>query len=216
MSFSDHFIQLEVTKKAEIGYRLFKPNQYDSSEKWPLFLFLHGIKKRGKDLSLLDNYGFLKHAEQRTDFPYFILAPQCPSFTFWPVVRNEVIELLNQVISQYNIDKNQVYLTGFSMGGNGVWDYAVHASDHFAAAIPIAGWYEKEAAQSISIPVWAFHGANDDVVPVSGSTDMINAMKESGKDVLFTSYPGLKHGHEVMEITYSNPDLYDWLKKKSV
>lgn len=215
MPFSDNIAHIETTRKTEIGYRLFVPNQYDPNKSWPLFLFLHGIKKRGKDISLLHNYGFLKHAENSDNFPYFILAPQCPSYTFWPAVRQEVITLVSNVIMSYNIDKKQVYVTGFSMGGNGTWDIAIHSPELFAAAVPIAGWHEQEAAQSIHIPVWAFHGAEDDVVPVSGSIEMINGMKQSNRDVRFTSYPGLKHGHEVMEQTYSNPELYEWLKKMS-
>ena len=203
MSISNHCFDMEISIKANLGYRLFTPNHYDSNISWPVILFLHGIKKRGKDLSLLDDYGLLKHVETLKDFPFFVLAPQCPSFVSWPVVRHEVIALLIQVLSRFNIHKKQVYLTGFSMGGNGVWDLAAHSSDIFSAAVPIAGWYESEAAQQINIPVWAFHGEDDDVVSISGSTNMVNAMKEAGKEVFFTGYPGMKHGHDVMERTYT-------------
>lgn len=208
-------IEMEITETIKMGYKLFVPNHYDPSVKWPLLLFLHGINKRGNDLSLLDNYGLLKYAEAQQDYPYFVLAPQCPSNYMWPVVRGEVTKLLTQILSEFNIDKKQVYVTGFSMGGNGAWDYALHASEHFTAAVPIAGWYENASAPNIDTPVWAFHGAEDDVVPIAGSIDMVNRMKECGKEVLFTSYPGLKHEHEVMRRTYSNPDLYEWLKRKS-
>jgi len=214
MPVTNHSTQLEFSIKREIGYKLFVPKQYNSTASWPLILFLHGIKKRGNDLSLLDSYGLIKHAEAAEAFPYFVLAPQCPAFTSWVGIRHEVIQLVSQVISSHNIDRSKVYVTGFSMGGNGAWDIAVHSPELFATAVPIAGWYEGEAAAHINIPVWAIHGADDDVVSVTGSTKMVEAMKAEGKDVKCTIYPGLKHDYKVMEKIYSDPALYEWLKKK--
>lgn len=214
MTITNHVFDKEITIKAKIGYKLFVPQQYDSIKSWPLIVFLHGIKKRGSDISVLDNYGLLKYAMNNPEFPFLVLAPQCPSNAYWPVVRNEVICLINQVQSDYSVDRRKVYVTGFSMGGNGAWDLAVYTSGIFSAAVPIAGWYEKEAASLINIPVWAFHGEDDDVVPLSGSTDMVSAMKDTGKEVELTRYPGMKHEHEVMNITFSNPELYKWLLSK--
>lgn len=98
-----------------------------------------------------------------------MLAPQCPAFVYWPTVRYEVLALLGQVMTDYNVDEKKVYLTGFSMGGNGTWDLAAHYSDLFAAVVPLAGWYEKEAVKNINTPVWVFHGEEDDTVSFSNS-----------------------------------------------
>lgn len=211
MTITDDVFNEKITIKTNIGYKLYIPNQYESSESWPLILFLHGIKKRGNDINQLDNYGLIRHAEASGDFPFFVLAPQCPSLSSWPVVRHEIIALLKQIMSEYSINKKQVYVTGFSMGGIGVWDLATWTSDIFAAAVPIAGRYEREAAQLIDIPVWAFHGEEDDIVPIAGSIDMVTALQEAGKEINFTRYPGMKHEQEVMYMTYSNPELYSWL-----
>jgi hypothetical protein len=43
---------------------------------------------------------------------------------------------------------------------------------------------------------------------------MVNGLKEAGKEVHFTSYPGLSHF--IMDETYSNPELYKWLLSKSM
>jgi hypothetical protein len=49
--------------------------------------------------------------------------------------------LLDEVIEEYNIDTDRVYLSGFSMGGYGAWYLAVHHPEKFAAVFPVAGTY---------------------------------------------------------------------------
>jgi predicted peptidase len=199
---------------SSMGFKLFLPNNYNDHEdqSFPLILFLHGIKRRGNDLSLLDDYGLLEVADQSVNFPYIVVAPQCPSDTYWPENRLIVLSLLNQILEKYQVDQNSIYLTGFSMGGNGVWDLAAKDEGLFAAAVPVSGWYEANAAIRLcTMPIWAFHGENDDIVSISSSETMVNAITEAGGAPLFTRYPGLTHN--VMHETYTNPQLYDWLMR---
>ncbi|MBO7748297.1 dienelactone hydrolase family protein [Paenibacillus sp. MWE-103] len=155
-----------VEIQADIGYKLFVPDRYDAARPWPLILFLHGIKKRGADLALLDGYGLLGTAEREPGFGFLVLAPQCPAHLSWPAVRHEVLALLDRIVGEYGVDPAAVYLTGFSMGGNGVWDYAARDDGRFAAAAPLAGYHETAAMGGIALPVWAFHGIEDDTVPI--------------------------------------------------
>ncbi len=199
----------------KMGYKLFVPVEYEKlkNDSFPLFLFLHGIKKRGVDLSLLDGYGLLNVAEQTAGFSYIVAAPQCPADTYWPENRMTVMELLDEVIRNYRVDQSRIYLTGFSMGGNGVWDLAAKTKGIFAAAVPIAGWYEtSEVGHLTSTPIWVFHGEDDDIVPISASESMVNAIMGIGGEPKFTRYPGLDHSHSVMIETYTNPELYIWLE----
>jgi len=61
------------------------------------------------------------------------------------------------------------------------------------------------------LPVWAFHGAKDDAVPLSESEKMVDSLKESGGNVRFTVYPEV--GHDSWIQTYDNPKLYEWFLK---
>ena len=81
----------------------------------------------------------------------------------------------------------------------------------FAAAAAICGGGEPEKiAKSLSrVPIWAFHGAKDPVVPLSESEKMVEAVKRAGGDVQFTVYPDATHNSWAQ--TYSNPKVYDWL-----
>ena len=58
------------------------------------------------------------------------------------------------------------------------------------------------------LPVWVFHGAKDQVVPVENSEEMVEALTRFGGDVRCTIYPDA--GHISWMETYSNPELFRW------
>jgi predicted peptidase len=64
------------------------------------------------------------------------------------------------------------------------------------------------------MPVWAFHGAKDTVVPVSESQKMIDSLKNIGGDAQLTIFPDT--AHEAWRQAYSNPQFYEWLLKYSL
>lgn len=213
MPVTDHHFQ---SKDRTIGYKLFVPNNYakQTDAAYPLILFLHGIKMRGDDLQLLEDYGLIRVAKEAANFPYVVVAPQCPANTQWPDHRDRLLGLIEEIVRHYSIDRDRIYLTGFSMGGEGTWDLAAATENVFAAAAPIAGGYNPEAAASLTrIPIWAFHGEQDDVVPITDTIAIINAIKEIGGNPRFTVYPTMDHGHIVMFETYANPELYAWFER---
>ncbi len=63
------------------------------------------------------------------------------------------------------------------------------------------------------MPIWAFHGAKDDIVPLSESEAMVAAVKAAGGDVRLSVYP--ETGHASWVEAYEDPALYDWFLKKS-
>ena len=69
-------------------------------------------------------------------------------------------------------------LAGLSMGGYGTWDALQRYPDRFAAAVPICGGGDVKQAKKIAqIPIWAFHGGKDTVVPVEESEQLVNRRK---------------------------------------
>ncbi|MFW5692188.1 MAG: prolyl oligopeptidase family serine peptidase, partial [Chloroflexota bacterium] len=143
-----------------------------------------------------------------------VIAPQCPPDQTWFDYRNELILLLDHVLEQHNVDPDRVYLTGLSMGGFGTWDLARLHPDRFAAIAPICGglpWLVALGSAALTLrtmPVWAFHGALDDIVPIERSQEAVDALRAAGNDVRFTVYPDLKH--DSWTISYANPELYTW------
>ncbi len=71
---------------------------------------------------------------------------------------------------------------------------------------------QKSALQRL--PIWAFHGADDDVVPVAESERVVNALKQSGvTNLQLTIYPNTKH--DSWKPAYADPKFYEWMLKQS-
>src|SRR6202034_4823602 len=89
-------------------------------------------------------------------------------------------------------------------------ELAAKSPKRFAAIVPICGRGDPAWAGRLrGIPTWAFHGADDRVVPPEQSERMIAALKEAGGDVRLTVYPGV--GHAAWTPAFADPMLYEWL-----
>ncbi len=195
----------------ELDYLLYLPPEYDQKESWPLMLFLHGAGERGDDLERVKVHGPPKLIAEGKHFPFIVVSPQCPTDSWWNPI--ELNALLDSVQQKYKVDVDRVYLTGLSMGGYGSWDLASYAPDRFAAIAPICGGGKWLLAKKYAhVPLWAFHGAKDGVVPVANSQKMIDALKAAGGNPQFTIYP--EAGHNSWTETYNNPQLYEWFLKQ--
>jgi predicted peptidase len=96
------------------------------------------------------------------------------------------------------------------MGGYGTWALAARRPDLFAAAVPVCGGGNRaEAAWLRSVPAWAFHGAKDDVVPVSEGEAMVRALERAGGEARLTVYPDA--GHDSWTRAYDDPEVFAWL-----
>lgn len=191
-------------------YLCLVPRAYhDEPERlWPLLLFLHGAGERGEDLAVLKRNGPPRVATGDPDFPFVVVAPQCRRGEGWQPRR--VKALLDEVAAELRLDLDRLYLTGLSMGGYGTWYTLAMYPDIFAAAAPICGGGDPDHAPRLrSVPIWTFHGALDDVVPLSETRRMVQAVEAAGGDVRFTVYPDADH--DSWTRTYDDPALYDWL-----
>jgi len=161
-------------------------------------------------------HGPPKLVKRRPDFPFIVVSPQCPDGEIWS--NETLLELLDDIIATHPVDTNRVYLTGLSMGGYGTWSLGMKYPDRFAAIAPICGGGSildvllvppgKQGALK-RLPVWAFHGAKDNVVPLEQSEDMINALKKAGnQNTKLTVYP--EAGHDSWTEAYNSQELYDW------
>ncbi len=203
--------EAQITKRVRLNYLLYLPIDYksDTAQRWPMIMFLHGLGERGDDVELLKVHGIPKILETRREFPFIAVSPQCPGESWWPQEVDALKALVDYVADHYAVDQKRIYLTGLSMGGFGTWSLGIAYPERFAAIAPICGGGVPPLAGALkNVPVWAFHGAKDDVVPLKASEDMVNVLRESGGDVKLTVYPDL--GHDSWTVTYDNPELYTW------
>ena len=202
--------KLDRQIRVSIDYLLYIPEGYDqdSPKQWPLMLFLHGAGERGSDLNKVKVHGPPKVVESR-NLPFIIVSPQCPTGQWWPAKVEVLKGLIDEIEENYNVDSQRVYLTGLSMGGFGTWTMACTYPDIFAAIAPICGGGQPYIADRLKdVPVWAFHGAKDNVVPMRRSQEMVDAVNRAGGHAKLTIYPNA--GHDAWTETYNNPELYKW------
>ncbi len=209
-----------LTHTATISYLLYLPGGYgkDPQQQWPLVLFLHGSGERGDNPEVLVEHGLPKLLTSTLDFPAIVLSPQAPEdMVWWGAQLDEVSALLDQVQATYAVDARRIYLTGLSMGGYGAWAMALRQPQRFAALVPMAGGWDSErdvVPRNIcdvkNVPIWVFHGAQDEIVPPKKAQLMVDALKKCGVDVRFTLYPDAKH-RQSFERAYDEPELYAWM-----
>lgn len=204
-----------ITKTITGQYLLFLPQDYYQDKRnWPLMLFLHGGGERGNDLELVKTHGPPKIVENKKDFPFIVVSPQCPLYEQWTA--EYLSALLDEVVSHYRVDEDRIYVTGLSMGGAGTWTIAIATPERFAAIVPIcpARSLPNKAQEIKDLPIWAFHGTKDNRVPIERTIEMVDALKKCGSNVRFTVYPEPRdplHPHDCWTETYENPELYEWL-----
>ncbi|MFW5860801.1 MAG: prolyl oligopeptidase family serine peptidase [Spirochaetota bacterium] len=199
-----------LTEKLSPVYRYLEylPRGYTSRGKssFPLILFLHGAGERGNNIEKVKHVG-LPPVLMEHSLPFVVIAPQCPLRDTWAV--KDVELFLTFLLEKYNIDESRLYLTGISMGGYATWYMAGHLPDTFAAIAPICGGGNiAHAKKMIGLPVWAFHGGKDNIVPPERSKKMVDELKKLGGNVRYTVYPDA--GHDSWTRTYNNPELYKW------
>jgi predicted peptidase len=99
------------------------------------------------------------------------------------------------------------------MGGCGTWMTAINDPDRFAAIAPICGGGDAERSLMLkNVPIWAFHGDRDNVIPVSESLEMVNAVKKYNNKVKLKIYRNC--GHNIWDVIYGDQGFYDWLLKQ--
>jgi predicted peptidase len=203
-------LETQVVKNVRLEYLLSLPKGYRTSkEQFPLILFLHGSGERGSDLENIKLHGLPKVLEAGLELPCIVVSPQCPSDSWWDTEALTV--LLDQLEKTLRIDPDRIYVTGLSMGGFATWELAIRNPKRFAAIVPICGGGEPLFTFEIThLPVWVFHGAKDDVVPLEYSERMVKALKKYGnKLVKFKIYKHAKH--DSWTKTYANPKVFAWM-----
>jgi hypothetical protein len=209
------------------GYAIYLPDSYEvkPQKTWPLIVFLIGTGERGHSLSLLTKHGPLRFVLNSQSLPFIIVSPMLevsPEFRSFP--EGYLDDLLKEILSEYRVDAQRIYLTGLSMGGEATYRYALHRPELFAAMAPLAGFDPKYLPGATlegfkpftlpwerikAIPVWAVHGAEDPIVPLSAAQKTVDAIRSAGGQVQFTVVEG--GGHNIWTDIYSDPVFYVWL-----
>jgi hypothetical protein len=232
-----------------LGYLEYLPPDYETEKQnFPLLIFLHGSGEEGDGspaaLEKVKAWGPPSHIQNGhnmcftvdgTEECFIVISPQIVSSVYgWPLFVGALIDHILDGPDQYKVDPNRIYLTGLSRGGVGVYSFAADAlynrPNKLAAMAPISCFLETSydgcLISSREIPVWAFHGKEDTVVPYSFGLNAFISIQNCDNpspvaEMLFTSYETDGKYHDAWipaydtSHKYQNPNLYEWLLKHS-
>ena len=217
-TYSRHY-NLSTTFPFVGSYFLMVPEDYDTRYKYPLVVALHGISDRVYAAEYLAEDKF------RTRFKAFVLVPIAPKRAFWETPEDEtfslpqfipypdhmpnVMSMINSLKDDYNIDERKIYLTGHSMGGQGVFGALQNYPVTFAAAQALSGTWSPQETGNILTPLWIIHGSNDTQIPPKYSRQVAATLKQRGADAQYSELQNT--GHDSWRAIYPNQSSWEWL-----
>lgn len=209
------------SKEVSYPYLPYLPKEYNSDtvRRWPLIIYLHGGSQRGTNLKKLYDSGIPDQIYRGREFPFIIISPLCPLHLRW-TTDDWFENFFKEIYGKYRIDTTRIYLTGLSLGGNGTWYLAAKYPGKFAAIAPISGftseseYIDRNISKLMDIPIWAFHGKTDNVVPFEETERIVKMLEGKNKDLKFTAEPAV--GHWMHWIVYPGEELYEWFLKYSL
>ena len=203
------------TSKQGLNYQLYGNPKWDNKQRYPLVIWLHGSGQSGSDNTsqMGGATGVFTKAENQSKNPCFMIAPQCPDADIgWnKQVADNFMALIADLTDKLPIDTNRLYLTGSSMGGFGSFSLATKYPKVFAAVVPLCGGSDPKNAEVLKeVPLWAFHGDKDEMVPVERTRNVMKAIEASGGKIgKYTELTG--EGHGITGVVYSKAELHDWI-----
>jgi predicted peptidase len=211
----------------DMGYLLWVPDGYDPARTYPLLIFLHGSGGNGEDIqAYADVTRRPAPLEDQADaFPYLVLMPQSPTGIDWTDELAVLDDLLDHVVNTYPVDTSRIYLTGYSMGGAGVWGWGAYAPDRFAALVPVAGYWNINSATALDLkicsladtPVYTFHSKDDMNVGYTLTSGLVSTLERCGGsgDITFKTFRGISH-YTTLSRAMGDVKLYRWLDEQTL
>jgi predicted peptidase len=221
-----------ISKGDTLRYRVMFPENYNSTIKYPLVVFLHGSGERGNDneKQLVHGADLFSNPQNRNIYPAIVIFPQCPENDSWvtlnemPNDKFDIIDtkqptkallLVKKLIDSYQkteaVDSKRVYILGLSLGGMGTFDLICRYPKTFAAAISICGGVNVERlykARKMAIRI--YNGGSDNIVSPDYSRNAYIKLKANGaKNVQHIEFPGV--GHDSWTSAFAEPDFLKWL-----
>lgn len=188
-----------------LRYLLYRPGTVTPG--MPLVIYLHGGSGKGDDLALLTRgEGFPQYLKDGMlgEVPAYVVMPQLPAEKRgWAEAADELFALIGRICEEYEIDPNQVSLTGHSMGGTGAWAIAAKEPELFSCVVPVSGSVKitPENVNALAgLPVRAFVGEDDTIVSPESSQRFVAALQRAGGDAEVTTLPRADH--------FSVPEAY--------
>jgi predicted peptidase len=227
---TDVYLKKTFTKEnIQIPYRLLKPKNNSNNQKYPLVITFHNSTRIGNDNeNQLEPFAKIwLRPEIYNKYQCYVIAPQFSkrSSNYEKNIDGiqisksskdvfAVLELIKNVEKEYpNIDKNRIYLIGYSMGASTAQNVLNIAPNIFAATVSVAAVPDFSNLKKLSKKnLWLIHGEKDDENPYIGSLELFNKLP-SNKNLIFTTFNNLNHNTIVIPFLITE-EIPKWLFDK--
>ncbi|WP_369769348.1 prolyl oligopeptidase family serine peptidase [Flavobacterium sp. WC2416] len=227
---TDVYLKKTFTKEnIQIPYRLLKPKNNSNKHKYPLVITFHNSTRIGNDNeNQLEPFAKIwLRPEIYNKYQCYVIAPQFSkrSSNYEKNIDGiqisksskdvfAVLELIKNVEKEYpNIDKNRIYLIGYSMGASTAQNVLNIAPNIFAATVSVAAVPDFSNLKKLSKKnLWLIHGEKDDENPYIGSVELFNKLL-SNKNLIFTTFNNLNHNTIVIPFLITE-EIPKWLFDK--
>jgi predicted peptidase len=165
---------------------------------------------------VIDRHGPLRPGSApRAREAFVVVAPQLPTRgDIWHRYAGEVRRIIEAVRAEHGGDPGRTYLTGFSFGGNGVFDLALEQPGFWAALWPVDP--TRVPHEDPQRPVWLSFGEVAryrkagfiralELQPVGAAADGDRLYLDQGADHVGSA-----------RLAYGDERIYDWLPSKQL
>ena len=205
----------------DLPFRVLFPKNFDASGsiKYPAIVMLHGAGEKGY---IYDNEYHLLHGGQQhrnavnnNTWKGFVIYPQTDG-SWDETDQDQVKEFIEYMVQHVNVDINRISVHGLSMGGGGVWKFALRHPRLFASILPMSAAYPEAANTNLLLykPIWQFQGGLDTNPRPGVSQAKTDAILANGANAKLTIYPNLGHG--VWNTAYSDSDFFSFMERANV
>ena len=220
------FPQWSWHKQDSTEYYLYTPSNLKQGELYPIAVFLHGCCGSSYKATLRNavdpparmwhNFG----ANTQT-IPTYIISPA--TSRGWRQHIDNLKKVIDDLVKNHQGDPRRIYISGFSMGGDGTVAFIEKYPELFAAALPMGMDFRADLNTIKDIPIWTNKGETD--WWARGLNKKVAAMRKlngddadssanfiTGVNPRLTEFKGVGHG--VQWVAASTQDLTGWAYSK--
>jgi len=200
-------------------FSVWLPPGYESKRDWPAILSLHGADESGNDGKAPTKVGLGKALTAHPEaWPFVVIFPQKPrDQEEWWEEEPFTIDVVGRATHDFHFDARKLALVGVSQGGYGVWMLGARYPTRWSCLVPVSSYGRPRtiSARVARLPVWAFHGARDNVVDPEESKQIVDAIRAEHNrldlsiDARYTVYPTA--GHDAWDQAFADPELPRWI-----
>ena len=197
-----------------IDYYVQKPLQpWPKDVKFPLIVHLHDKNEIAFSANIITK------PRISNAYPAFNLAPALPAdHVFADLSDNDktspefVSNLVKDLLQQYPIDENRVYIIGCGYGAMGAFHEIDKNPDLYAGAITINGTWHQVSKSLIQTPLLIMHGESNKVFRPLNTRQFVKEAKQAGATIGYKEFESMGHTCSYKGLYAKN--VWDWLFKQ--